>query len=261
MIQEPLFMEERKLVIVERIEREKKVLVTELVYELGVSPTTIRNDLRELEQKGFIRRTHGGAISINMVKAGFEPDNERKGAEKTNQKRSIALKAVEFIEEGDIIILDSGTTMLEMAKEMKDKQNITIIVNDLEIARCLEECSGIHVIIIGGSLRRSFQCTVGPLAVNLLSELNVDKAFLATNGFSIDKGCTTPDISQAEVKKTMAKVSAQVILLCDSSKMETNSFVQFAPLTAIDVIITDSGIDQDLLTKLASHGCATIVAG
>ncbi|MFB9278406.1 DeoR/GlpR family DNA-binding transcription regulator [Cohnella cellulosilytica] len=257
---EPLFAEERKIAIMERVRERKKVLVHDLVDRLRVSSATVRSDLRELEQSGLIRRTHGGAIAADAAKAGFEPDSQLKEREKIIQKRTIAAKAVEYIEEGDTVILDTGTTTLEMAKAMKDKRNVTAIVNDLEIAKCLERCPGVQVVMVGGALRRNFRCTVGPFAVHLLEGLNVDKAFLATNGFSIEKGCTTPDIAQAEVKKTMTEVSAQVILLCDSSKMETTSFVQFAPASRIDLIVTDGGIAPATLAKLAAHGCEIIVA-
>jgi len=260
-VQEPLFAEERKNEIIRLAALKRKVLVIELVDYFRVSPATIRNDLRELEQMGFLRRTHGGAMAAGAIGAGFEPDSKRKTAQQAEQKRAIARKAAAYVEDGDVIILDTGTTTLEMAKLLAARKNITAVVNDLEIAACLEQFEGINVILIGGSLRKQFQCTVGPFAVDLLSELNVDKAFMATNSLSLDKGCTTPDIAQAEVKKAMVEVSAQTFLLCDSSKLERNAFVQFAPISQIDLIITDNLISQNIFDKYTGFGCEIVIAG
>lgn len=258
--QEPLFAEERRSEIVRLAALKGKVLVPELAEYFGVSAATIRGDLRELEQSGFVRRTHGGAMVQDVFRAGFEPDHKGKVVRQSGQKRAIALKALEFVEDGDILILDTGTTTLEMARLLAGRRNVTVVVNDLEIAACLEACDGITVVLIGGSLRKQFQCTVGPFAVDLLSELNVDKAFMATNSLSLEKGCTTPDIAQAEVKKAMIGVSAQTILLCDSSKWERNAFVQFAPLPLLDLIITDSLIDPDIHDKYTGFGCEIVIA-
>jgi len=257
---EPLFAEERKQQIVELVKTKKKVLVPELVDLFKVSPATIRNDLRELEHLGLVKRTHGGAIPVEYLGAGFELDTERKVVEHLQEKQSIAAAAVQWVEEGDIIVLDTGTTTFELAKRLSGIKNITVVLNDIEIARYLEECEGINVILIGGTLRKKFHCTVGPFATKTLSELNVDKVFLATNGFTMEKGCSTPDINQAEIKKIMMQIATKVIVLCDSSKIGINSFVQFAPVSEIDVFITDDKIGKEYLQELQKLGLEVIVA-
>ncbi len=117
------------------------------------------------------------------------------------QKRQIAACAAKLIEDGDTIILDTGTTTLELAKCLSAKRDLTIVLNDIEIASLLEESTQANLILIGGTLRHGFHCTVGPMAVSYLSELNVDKVFLSSNAVSLDRGFTTPDFNQAEVKK------------------------------------------------------------
>src|SRR5690606_14658194 len=119
---------------------------------------------------------------------------------------------------------------------------------------CLEPFEGVQVIVIGGTLRKKFHCTVGPFASRLLSELNVDKVFLGTNAFSAQKGCTTPDINQAEIKQIMVGIATQTIVLCDSSKVGQQSFVQFAGVDDIGTFITDDRIRPEQLAELHELG-------
>jgi len=253
-----LFAEERKNKILELLRKKGKVLVPDLCETFNVSPATTRNDLNELEKTGLLKRTHGGAINIS--RAGFEPDYQQRGIKNLEQKEKIAKKALEYVDEGDIILLDTGTTTLQFSKMLKSKKNITIVVNDTEIARELEDSDDINVILIGGNLRRKFHCTVGPIATQILNDLNVDKAFMATNGISLEKGLTTPDLTQAEVKEIMIKISSEVILLCDSSKFGKNSFARVDTLSNIDRIITDDNIDREYAKELESLGIDVVIA-
>ncbi|MEK0316697.1 DeoR/GlpR family DNA-binding transcription regulator [Cohnella sp. 56] len=254
-----MFAEERQAAIARLIREKGKVLVPELVGRFKMSPATIRNDLRDLEARGQIKRTHGGAIPGDAARVGYELDNNGKTVKELRLKAVIAAKAASLVEDGDIVILDAGITTREMSKHLYDKKNLTVIVNDIEIAAILEKFEGVSVVVIGGMLRRNFHCTVGPLAVKLLSELNVDKVFLGTNGFSASKGCTTPDMNQAEVKRTMIQIATQVVLLCDSAKIGKNSFVQFAEPSRIDLMITDSLISRQHLDELAETGLEVMV--
>jgi len=255
-----LFAEERRNQIVQRLKTKRKVTVPELVAHFGVSPATIRNDLRDLEKLKLIQRTHGGAIPLDSYKMGYEPDHEHRSIDNHKQKRAIARRAIDYIEEGDIILLDTGTTTCELAKLLGKFDNLTVIVNDIEIARVLEDIDNVQVIVIGGMLRKKIHSLVGPFATKLLAELNVDKVILATNCFSLAKGCTTPDIQQAEVKKAMIDIAGEVILLCDSSKMERNSFVQFADVSKITTLITDRGLEHDLAEAYGAVGVQVVIA-
>jgi len=253
-----LFAEERKQQILDLLKEKSKLMVPDLCQEFGVSPATIRNDLRELENAGLLKRTHGGAINIS--KASFELNSYQKQVTNLEAKKAIAKLAIDLIEDGDTIALDTGTTTLELAKLLSAKKNIAVVLNDIEIASYLENEPDINVILIGGNLRRGFHCTVGPIAIKSLHGLYVDKAFMATNGISVRSGITTPNVSQAEVKKEMISIASEIIVLCDSSKVGINSFVQVQPITGIDRIITDDGINKHNVEKFIEAGVLVDVA-
>lgn len=237
-----LFAEERKKSILELLNQNDKVYVQEISRIFDVSPATIRNDLNELEKMGKLKRTHGGAISISNL--GQELKSEEKKIRNINKKNRIAQKALELIQDEEIILLDTGTTVLELAKGLKAKRKVTIITNDIEIAKELEETSGINIILIGGMLRKGFHCTVGPFANKVLSEISVDKAFIAANGLDVDSGVYTPDTNQAEIKRMMISCARKSYLLCDSSKFGRKSFAKFANANEFDRIITDEFVDE-----------------
>lgn len=246
---QPLFAEERKHQILHILDENSKILISELCDTFHVSAVTIRNDLRELESDGLLKRTHGGAIPVG--KASFEPSPSIKEVERIDEKSRIAEYAVKLVEDGDTIALDTGSTTMEFAKRLTGKRNLTVVTNDVQIAACLEEKSDdIQIVLIGGSLRKGFHCTVGRLAVDALADLNVDKAFMATNAFSIERGFTTPSDQQAEIKKCFLKIASQVIMLVDSSKMGKISFVKFTDLQLIDKLITDSGLSPRIETEI-----------
>jgi DeoR family transcriptional regulator, fructose operon transcriptional repressor len=249
---EPLFAEERKSKILDLLKQNAKLVVPDLCQYFFVSPATIRNDLRELENAGLLKRTHGGAI--NSEKTGYELNSYQKEIENLPEKKAIAKFAADMIEDGDTIALDTGTTTLELAKLLAGKKQITVVTNDLFIASYLEENSDANIILIGGSVRKNFHCTIGPIALKTFSGLSVDKVFVATNGITIQKGLTTPDINQAEIKKAMIRMASEIIVLCDSSKIGNHGFVQVCPIAAIHCLVTDGRIDERDLNELVSAG-------
>jgi len=240
-----LFAEERKHKLVEYINEKRSVTVPELCRDFSVSSATIRNDLRELDEAGLITRTHGGAI--RKSKTGNEPpiDNRTGGGD---LKKKIAKLTLDLIDEGDTIFLDNGTTTMEVAKLLSHKKNITVVTNDLNIALHLESVEDLEVVIIGGILRKGFHCTINHGTASLLNTISVDKAFVGANSFSLKKGASTPDFSQAEMKQQIISIASKVILLCDHTKLETNSFMGFAEADDIDLLITDS-ISQEFREK------------
>lgn len=247
-----LFAEERKQSILKLLEENSKMTVQDLRDFFEVSAATIRNDLRELANAGLLTRTHGGALS--NVKTGFELNSYQKGVKNLSLKQAIAKKALEYVEDGDTIAIDTGTTILEFAKLLSSKKRLTIIVNDIEIARCLEDETDAVVIFVGGHIRRNFHCTIGPVAVKSLSGLNVDKAFIATNGLTVKNGLTTPDINQAEIKRTMIDIAAEVNVLCDGSKIGSTAFAQISPIERINRIVTDDTANKTELSNLLAFG-------
>ena len=254
-----MFVEERKIKILECIESQRKATVAELCDMFHVSSATIRNDLRDLETAGLLVHTHGGAMVKS--KTGMEQDMTQRGVQHLAEKRRIADAALRLVEDGDTIILDTGSTTMELALLLGRKRDITVVTNDLAIALALENAPTVRVVFMGGIVRRNYHCTViyGSAGRDILAGLSVDKAFMALNSFSLDKGASTPDINHAETKKLMMSIAAKVIMLFDSSKMGRSSFALFAPLESIDTIVTDA-IGASERARLEEIGIDVVLA-
>lgn len=235
---QPLFAEERRKEILNLLEKQNKVFVPELCEFFNVSPATIRTDLRILDNEGVLKRTHGGAV--NLSKAAYEPTSDYKLSQKSEEKKRIAEYAIQLIENSDTIALDTGTTTLELAKLLPSKHGLTVITNDIAIANYLEQNSDASIIILGGILRRGFNCTAGSLAAKMMEPFHVDKAFIASNAFSFESGFSTPSTEQAEVKRAMIHSAEKVNMLIDSSKFNCIAFYRFAQLKDIHQLITDN---------------------
>lgn len=239
-----LFAEERKIQIVEFVERHKKATVAQLCEHFGVSGATVRNDLRDLEQRRQILRTHGGAMI--RTKTGLELTSTQKQDQAHEAKERIAEAALELIEDGDTIILDTGTTTLEIARLLHRRTSVTVVTNDLAIAAVLESQPGTIIVLMGGVVRKNFHCTVsaGDATAQIMPGLIVDKAFMGVNGLSFSRGATTPDIPTSQTKRLMVGMAASVIVVCDSSKIGRDSFAQFASMNQIDTVITETCRDE-----------------
>jgi DeoR family transcriptional regulator, fructose operon transcriptional repressor len=255
-----MFAEERKLKIIDFLMEHRKATVAELVSYFNVSKTTIRNDLREIEKDKLLIRTHGGAMV--RTRTGYEPDPYEKQIKNVEEKKQIALAALDLIDDGDTVILDTGTTTMELALLLSRKKNLRVITNDLLIALCLEDNPDIiDLLFVGGIIRKKYHCTLKyrNASAEMLEGLTVDKAFITANGFSPQKGATTPDIGQAEIKTLLIAASSSVVLLCDSSKIGNDYFIQFARVDEIDKLITDK-IDPKERERLEEQGLDVIVA-
>jgi DeoR family transcriptional regulator, fructose operon transcriptional repressor len=255
-----MFAEERKLKIFDFLMEHRKATVAGLVRYFNVSNTTIRNDLREMENDSLLIRTHGGAMVRTLT--GREPDPREKQIRNVEEKKRIALAAFELIDDGDTIILDSGTTTMELALLLGRKKNLRVITNDLLIALFLEDNADIiDILFTGGLMRKKYHCTLTyrDATASMLTGLTVDKAFITANGFSSQKGATTRDIGQAEIKTLLIAASSAVVVLCDSSKIGSDYFMQFARVDQVDKLITDS-IDPKEKQKMEEMGLDVIVA-
>ena len=254
---ESIFAEERKDRILTLLEGKQKVTVSELSREFGVSEVTIRKDLNSLENMGLLKRTHGGAISIYGTR--FELPTVEKVVKNKEEKQKIGAYAASLIQDGESILLDSGTTTLEIARNLRNARNLTVVVNDLNVAGVLEPYPGIEVIVLGGTLRKGVSSLVGPITLNALSNLYVDKLFLGANGISIERGITTPDMVHAETKRKMTEMAREVIVVADSSKMGHISFASVVPLSKVDLIITDRGIAPEYVEKLEEKQVQVVI--
>ncbi len=240
-----MFAEERKSRIVELINENEKATVTELCTLFDVSRATIRNDLNELDEKGLIKRTHGGAISTQSVS--FEMNYVEREVRFQSEKESIARQAVKYIREGDCIGLDAGSTTYELAKLLSGFSKLKIVTYDLNIAAYLDTNTEHTVILAGGEIRKHFHYLTGEAALRTLQDLYCDVLFLAGNGVDAQKGLTTPNLDTARIKRCLIANSRHKILLADHSKINNISFTKYADVSEIDVFITDAGADQKSL--------------
>ena len=223
-----------------------------------VSEVTVRQDLEKLEKEGLIIREHGGAFLKNVedhVKS-FSLMNQ----ENLDKKQLIGKKAADLVESGDTIILDSGTTTTEIAKNLVGRKQLTVITNALNIALMLGAEPGIDVIMTGGEFKPPTLSLTGQKAADFFEDIHVDKLFLATAGISLRSGLTYPSLSDIVVKKAMIDTAEKVYLVADSSKIGKNAFASLGALSLIDYIITDAGIDQKRAKILRDNEIEFIIA-
>jgi DeoR/GlpR family transcriptional regulator of sugar metabolism len=219
--------------------------VEDLCRELNASPATVRRDLAHLEQLGEIQRVHGGAIRVDSKIE--EPLFDAKTSLATREKQRIAKAALEFVKAGDTIYLDGGSTVLELARLLRDHTHLTVVTNSLRAALELAG-RGPRLILVGGELRRLSQTLVGPLTEQILREIHVDVAFMGSMGLSAEAGLTTSDPNEAFTKKRVMAAASQVVVLVDSSKEGKVAFAHAGHWEDVDVVITDSK-----LTRQFSH--------
>lgn len=251
-----MLAEIRRQEMLEIVNSEGRVTVNSLSKKFNVSPATIRADLSMMELDGLLKRAHGGALSI--VKSDYELTSREKFGLHNEEKRAIARLAKNYVTPGAVIGIDTGTTTIEFAKQILNIPNLTVITNDLKIALMLEERSSHTVILLGGSVRKSFHCTVGQSVIDSLDSFRINVSFLATNAIDLDWGLSTPKLDVANVKSKLIKNSKQTILLADSSKFGQDSLARFANIKDVDVLITDSKVDRKYTDAIQNMGVEVV---
>jgi len=249
---------ERHQVIINRVKEKGIVSVSDLSDLFQVSQNTIRRDLQKLEKNEVIKRTHGGAIlkefyNLDLPFATRE-DKYRK------EKQAIGYKASQIINSGDNIILDAGTTTAQIAKNIKNKRDLTIITNAVNIALELANCREIITILTGGIIREITNCLVGFQAEEFLKKTHVDKTFLAAGGVTIEEGLTNPNPFEVGVKKVMIEAAKEVILVVAHNKFENVALTPIAPIEAVHKIITDKEVSPEYLGVFQQKGIEVILA-
>lgn len=247
---------ERRDSIIKVIQSNGKVRVDSLSEKFDVSTVTIRNDLDFLEKKGILHRTHGGALIRKNVYE--DPTLEEKQKLFQSEKQRIGEKGVEMINNGDSILLDSGTTAMEVALRLSGKKNLTIMTNAINIALKLGSFENLNVMLTGGVLRKESFSLVGPEAEATISNYYFDKLFLGVDGLDIRFGLTTPNPMEAQLNRTMVKRAQQVIAIADSSKFGRHSFSYICDVDVISTIITDKNISPEFETEFARRNIDVI---
>lgn len=241
-----MFAEERKAKILEILKNSYRIQVSDLTEELEVSESTIRRDLQELEQAKLLKRTHGGAVRIENTS--FEASMDEKELENIEEKIEIGERAASFISNNDTVILDAGTTTLQIAKKISAK-NVTVLTNSVLIAKELASNKDVEVVVTGGYVRKETVSIVGPITDRIIQSFRVDKAFIGANGITIEDGCTTPNIDEAHTKSIMIKAAKETYIVADHSKFGKVSFSRIARIDEVDGIITDHKTDRQVIKK------------
>jgi len=239
------------------VESRRAARLEELSAVLGVSQATVRRDLDELASAGKLRRVHGGAVATDERPSELRFDV--KAGEAAREKARIAARAVELLAPDDTVYLDSGSTVLEAARLLRGWTRLTVVTNSLPAANELAG-RGPRLIVVGGELRPTSLALVGPLTHHLLDSLHFDRALMGTFAFSFEEGLTTTDPAEAYTKELVMERTREVVLLADSRKVGTRSFVHAGRLEAVDVLVTDSSIDDRTARALERRGIKVIRA-
>lgn len=243
-----LYLEERRDRILQLLDSEQSVSINDLSARFNVSPATIRKDLRALEQEKKLRRTHGGAIRQLSSDGEILFDVARSVAHK--EKVRIGHMAAQYVADGDAILVQSGSTCLELVKALEGRRGLTLITSDMVIAMEAEsKLIDSNVIIIGGTLRTGYHYAQGPEAIEQLERYHVPTAFLGCNALSISHGITAHRPEQANWVQTELKVSDRHIMLMDSSKLGLRDLVRSANLSDLDILVTDTGVNAELRAR------------
>jgi DeoR family transcriptional regulator, fructose operon transcriptional repressor len=253
-----MYAEERQQEILRRARAEGRVDVLRLAEELSVTGETIRRDLTALERAGVVRRVHGGAIPVERL--GFEPALAARDAVMTAEKERIAKAALAELPADGAIIIDAGSTTERLASVLPMDRELTVVVNAPPLAVLLASRPNLTVIMLGGRVRRRTLATVDDWNLRLLSEIHVDVAFMGTNGFSPERGFTTPDPAEAAGKRAMIAAARRAVVLADHTKAGNDYFARFGRLSDIDTLITDEGIDGELADGLETFGVRVVTA-
>ncbi len=244
--------EERRRAIIEILERDGRVLVADMARKFDTSQVTIRKDLEILHAHGLVHRTHGGALPAREG-ALEDPSLREKEKLRRKEKLRIAASAAAQVKEGQVVILDSGTTTTAIARALRNFHNITIITNALNIAAELTGAP-VEVILTGGTLRKNSFSLVGPIAEETLRRLNADILFLGVDGFDVHYGLSTPNLLEAKVNRVMVEVAKRTVAVCDSSKFGRRSLSLIIPPAALHEVISDHGVPKSDLKALRKIG-------
>lgn len=259
--------ENRKIVILEQLNREGQVKVPELSQQFAVSEETVRRDLLFLEKEGLVKRVYGGAVSTKSKKpTSLEPPYLQRRKEMSLEKEWIGRAAASLVESGDTIAIDVGTTTLELAKALCNVESVTVLTNSIAVANQLMEShssgkfSG-RIFVVGGELNPEQQSMTGSLSESILSQFRVDKAFISVGGLSMERGISDYDPGETSMSRKMVEAAYQSIVLADESKLDKEAFVEIAPLSRVHTIVSNTAPSKEWISVLKSHRIQWIQAG
>ena len=243
-----MFIYERQHKILQILEKSPSVRVSDLSVSLGVSEATVRRDLDKLHEVGQIRRIHGGAVLVERITP--EAPVIQRTTENIEEKRRIGKLAASLVKEGETIFIGSGSTTQEVARNLIGRQNITVITNSMPVINLLSQEEGISLIATGGFMRSSELSLIGHLTELVLRELHPQKVIMGIRAISLAEGLTNDYLPEVSTDRVIIQSAPEVILVADHTKFGTVSTALVAHISAIQTLVTDSGIGADLLASL-----------
>ncbi|MDR2900980.1 MAG: DeoR/GlpR family DNA-binding transcription regulator [Treponema sp.] len=241
-------LNEREKIILNKLSSDGSVLVSDLAKEMDLSEVTIRSDLKNLELKGWINRVRGGAAPS------MHQDILERQKVRIEEKNAIARAAAELVRDGDVIMIEAGTTTALIAKYLTGKRDVHVVTNSTLVFSYARMNPNLQITMTGGDFRRATESMVGPIALQTLDRLNVRIAFVGTDGFTLERGMTTHIMEGAEIVKMMKHHSEMTVLVADSSKYGKVGFSGILPLSDMDLILSDSGLRDEALQELNEAG-------
>lgn len=249
----------RRKEIIEILQAQHAITVPELSKRYKVTEETIRKDLEKLEKEGLLKRTHGGAVQLED--RGQELPFVIRNVTNRQEKKRIAIEAAKLVNRYDVIALDASSTSLQLAYQLRDRRELTIVTNSYHVLEAFKEANSIQVFCTGGNFHPQSLCFVGEAAEEMIKKHVIDKVFLSTRGLTLDNGLLEPNEQEARMKKVLIERSEQLILLQDHSKFFQTAFYRIAPLERLDCLITDEAVPDDFQRKLAELNKKIIIAG
>ena len=249
---------ERQKLILSMLARQRRLSVTDIVRQFSISEATARRDLESLTSQGKAQRVHGGVIAVEQAPPEL-PILERE-SEQLEEKRRIGRAAASLVAEHESLFLGSGTTVLEVARNLREHKNLTVITNSLPVLNILAGIPGITVISLGGMLRESELSFIGHITEQAMIEVHADKVFMGTRGASLEHGFTNDYLQETLTDRAILKSGREVIMVADHTKVNRVSTVLLAPLNSVHTFVTDSGADKKFIQALKQQGLQVVIA-
>lgn len=243
---------ERHSHILRRLQEQGFVKVSDLAERLDVSEVTIRKDLRTLEERDLLYRTHGGASPSDPYV--LDRPVDEKAEERADEKRRIGRAAAALVEPGESVVLASGTTVLEVARALRTRRQLTVVTSALNVALALREATDAEVLLLGGMLRPSSVSVVGPYAEDMLGEHAVARAFIGVDGIDLEHGISTTHALEAQLNRAMIRSAQRTVVVADSSKFGRRGFRRICGLEQVDILITDEDAPDSMVTAAEEMG-------
>lgn len=250
--------EQRQQLIVSALQNGGQVTVTELSQRFGVSPVTIRRDLRELHTRGLLQRAHGGAVSLlHMV---TEPPVMQRMQQSRTIKESIGRAAAALVANGETVFIGSGSTTAYVARHLVNRRNLTVVTNALTVAMELARAPSVTVVVTGGILRSSELSLIGHITDQSLREVRVDKVIIGIPALSLEVGLTNDYLPEVMTDRAIIEMSPHLIIVADHTKFGRVASAYLAPLERVRTVVTDAGADPTFVSALKGKGLQVIIA-